>query len=526
MSKRFIEHPKSEYWSDRNKDSPDSISYHLKEKREFKCGDCFHYFKTRVDNVVNPNNPRWCPYCKNKKLCEDEDCSMCFENSFASHPKSKYWADKTTTPRMVFKGSNKKYNFDCCGHIFSRSILEVTSKKDSNWCPYCCVPPKKLCGSEDCGQCFDKSFASHPKSKFFCEDNDKTPIQLFKGTHAKYKFNCDKCQHIFSSSISDITKKEKPTWCPYCAHQKLCDREDCKTCFENSFASHPKSKDWILKKNNRISPRSVFRYARKKYWFLCKVCNHEVNPALYAIGNNGSDGFCGYCGLERLCPKADCDWCFQKSFASHKRSKNWSERNQVSPRDVFKNCRKKFEFKCDKCSNYFTAMLGNVSKAIPRWCPYCINKTEEKLFDFLKEPYPDIVRQYKPEWGRSSLTRKHLPFDFFLPSRNIIIEVDGSQHFRQVLNWEDTRIIQSRDLYKMKMAYDKKISIIRIPHKYIFLDDYFKEYSEKLQKAILKSREIPEVIYLCENPEVKYQHFHSFDFEKDGIPPILSIGDI
>ena len=37
---------------------------------------------------------------------------------------------------------------------------------------------------------------------------------------------------------------------------------------------------------------------------------------------------------------------FERSFESHLRSKNWSEKNEVNPRDVFKSSRKKYWFDC------------------------------------------------------------------------------------------------------------------------------------------------------------------------------------
>jgi hypothetical protein len=32
--------------------------------------------------------------CNSKQLCDNLECKICFEKSFASHEKSKYWSDK------------------------------------------------------------------------------------------------------------------------------------------------------------------------------------------------------------------------------------------------------------------------------------------------------------------------------------------------------------------------------------------------------------------------------------------------
>jgi hypothetical protein len=65
-------------------------------------------------------------------------------------------------------------------------------------------------------------------------------------------------------------------------------------------------------------------------------------------------------------------------------------------------------------------------------CPYCINKTEFKFFEKIREIYPSIKRQYKVEWCKN---KSYLPYDFAIEDLNIIIEIDGEQHFKQISNW-------------------------------------------------------------------------------------------
>jgi len=64
-------------------------------------------------------------------------------------------------------------------------------------------------------------------------------------------------------------------------------------------------------------------------------------------------------------------------------------------------------------------------------CPSCINKTEFKFYEKIKEIYPTIKRQYKVEWCKNKLC---LPYDFVIEELNIIIEIDGEQHFTQISN--------------------------------------------------------------------------------------------
>jgi very-short-patch-repair endonuclease len=77
-----------------------------------------------------------------------------------------------------------------------------------------------------------------------------------------------------------------------------------------------------------------------------------------------------------------------------------------------------------------------------------------------------------------------LPFDFSIPELNIIIELDGKQHFEQVRNWDNPDLIQKRDKYKMALANENKFSVIRL----LQLDVYHNKFNwlEELNNNIEK----------------------------------------
>jgi hypothetical protein len=97
-------------------------------------------------------------------------------------------------------------------------------------------------------------------------------------------------------------------------------------------------------------------------------------------------------------------------------------------------------------------------------CPKCKYKTEHKLFDYLIVYYPEIIFQPKYEWciNESSKTNKYLPFDFCIEKYKIIIELDGEQHFKQVMNWNPPEVTQQIDKYKMKCANANGYYVIRL----------------------------------------------------------------
>jgi len=422
-----------------------------------------------------------------------------FDKSFASHEKAQYWSDKNELkPKNIAKFSNKKYIFDCnCGHEFTKILCDITG--NNGWCPFCSSPPKKLCNNNNCNKCFEKSFASHEKAQYWSIENKLKPRDVFKNSNAKYIFNCSICNHQFQSKLSNINKLER--WCPYCSNQKLCDNNDCKICFEKSFASHEKAQYWSNK--NIDKPRNIFISTAKKFFFDCNKCNHLFIIPLSCI--SGQQHWCSYCGSQKLCDDNNCKICFEKSFESNPKSKYWSNENIEKPRYIFKATANKYKFKCEN-NHFFETSLNSINNS-NTWCPYCVNKTEQKLYDNLQPIYNNLEQQYKVEWCKSDKTNKCYPFDFVLEDKKIIIELDGIQHFEQVSNWDSPEETHKRDLYKMKQANDNGYSIIRILQEDVFYDTYqwLEELKTNIKKIITENK--VQNIFMC-----KYNEYDVFNY--------------
>jgi len=98
-------------------------------------------------------------------------------------------------------------------------------------------------------------------------------------------------------------------------------------------------------------------------------------------------------------------------------------------------------------------------------CPKCIeSKGEKKIAKLLEIKNIEFKRQKTFEDCRS---KRKLPFDFYLPKYNILIEYDGIQHFKPRDLWgkeEGLRYIQKNDTIKNKYCIDNKIELIRIKY--------------------------------------------------------------
>jgi len=434
------------------------------------------------------------------------------------------------SPKNVFKMSHKKYWFICdnpdCTHSFNIALSKITGM--NRWCPYC--SNQKLCQDENCSCCLNKSLASF-KGKTPCGNlkvdyfdkikNENINVRyIFKGSvHTKYWFICDnpECRHSFESSPSAISS-EKDTWCPYCANKKLCEDITCLSCYNKTFSSYEgltrlgnkKVDCWDTKKNGVITPRNVFKMSHKKYWFICDNpdCGHSFEMSLSSTGCN-KRCWCPYCCFptKKLCEDENCIHCFNRSFASYEgltffgNSKvgcwDINKNKGSTPRNVCKSTDTKYWFICDNltCKYCFDASMTNIIKG--KWCPNCKNKTELKLYNFLKTIYPDTFRQYSPEWCINPNTKTRLRFDFYIPSLNVIIELDGPQHFIQVSTWKSPEYTQSIDKYKMIRALQNNISTYRLLQTEVLMDSF--DWKTKLLEELEKNNLENVCICICQS---------------------------
>ena len=458
----------AEFDIERNKVTPRQVTKSSNNKYWFTCNDCHHSFQSALSHITRG---QWCPFlpcCTTpKQLCENKDCQHCWNASFASSPHAAEFDIKINivTPRQVTKSSHKKYWFACndCHHSFQSALYHITS---GQWCPFppCYKTPKQLCENKDCQHCWNASFASSPHAaEFDIKRNKVTPRQVTKSSHKKYWFTCNDCHHSFQSALSHITRGQ---WCPFlpcCTTPKqLCENKDCQHCWNASFASSLHAAEFDIKRN-KVTPRQVTKSSNNKYWFTCNNCEHSFESALSHITRGQWCPFPPCCTItHKLCKEEDCQHCWNASFASSLHAAEFDiERNKVTPRQVTKGSGKKYWFACNDCHHSFKSALSHITSG--KWCPSCKHKTEKKVFQHLRDMYPDTRHGFRADWCRNPQTRRYLPFDILLEAEKIIVEVDGRQHFEVVKQWKSCPEKQlQRDTYKTIQALKHGYSMVRI----------------------------------------------------------------
>lgn len=89
-----------------------------------------------------------------------------------------------------------------------------------------------------------------------------------------------------------------------------------------------------------------------------------------------------------------------------------------------------------------------------------MSKYEEKIITVLKKSHISFVREKTFEDLRGGKYR----YDFYIPSSNILIEVDGQYHFSQIRSRAVLQKQKEHDRQKNAYALAHKIKLYRIPY--------------------------------------------------------------
>lgn len=108
-----------------------------------------------------------------------------------------------------------------------------------------------------------------------------------------------------------------------------------------------------------------------------------------------------------------------------------------------------------------------------------MSKNEEKIVKILLQEKVSFIR----EKTFQDLKNGKFRFDFYLPKENIIIEIDGEQHFKQIKKFQKTRQDflkqQERDRRKNSYCLANNIPLYRVPYWEIENINCFKQLIKK-----------------------------------------------
>lgn len=283
---------------------------------------------------------------------------------------------------------------------------------------------------------------------FFVQAKD-----LPKNSKEKIEVVCDYCGKTYYTSMVSFVKRENKT------------KDACNNCraykqWDNTYKQRAKDKFDIVKKichdndYELITHEDEFIGAYTPIKYICK--KHGVQTQ--SLDNIIHGHRCYFCSYEER--GLNC----RHSKEEVKRIVNGINGNVLlNPDEYVGVFEKNLRIKCGECGEVYITNLENYMRKNQTRCPHCSKSESVGEFCIRKflEKHNIWFEQEKTFEGCKDI--KALPFDFYLPDYNLIIEFDGQIHYFEVGygNHEKTVI---HDKIKNEYCKNNDINLLRIPY--------------------------------------------------------------
>lgn len=327
------------------------------------------------------------------------------------------------SPYKLTQGSGKKAWWICKNsHSWEATI---SSRVFGNGCKYCAgqaVTPERSLATK---------YPDIAKEWDYERNNNKTLCDYSYASSKECYWICSKCGRSYKKRISDRTLKG--VGCAYCRRFPATSEE------HNLLVKYPEiAKEWDYNRNSPLRPENIAPQTAKKYWWICSEGhNYEASP------NN------------RVRGKSKCGTCYllanSLSIINPTLAKEWhpTRNNGLTANDVTYGCNNAVWWLCPICGYEWKAKINNRHKG--RGCPDCskglhTSFSEQALFYFIKQIYPDAISQHKIEG---------IEVDIYIPSHKIALEYDGCYYHNTLHKIQ-------KDTQKNIFLRDRDMRLIRV----------------------------------------------------------------
>ena len=250
-----------------------------------------------------------------------------------------------------------------------------------------------------------------------------------------------KCGNIINTKLNNHLKR----YCKYCSKKHKRSKE------EYQHLSN-------LLHNNEFEILEIPKNVKSNTKILHKKCGNILNMTM----NN------------HLNHKNGCKSCSKYSLKSNeywiKKCKEiWNDDYMIL--DDVTNCRHKVRILHKICNKEHLKSMDSFITS-ERGCPYCSNVDLKYGEKYIMSYLESIGLRYETEKTFENLinpeTGRKLRFDFWIPSKNLIIEVNGVQHYKAIECWGGEKYFEKqiyRDNIKKNYLKNNNIELIVISNK-------------------------------------------------------------
>lgn len=276
---------------------------------------------------------------------------------------------------------------------------------------------------------------------------------LTSGANAKVEVICDFCGKSYCPKYSDFNKR---------IDKSVDSCNDCKT-----------YKQWGKTKNNR---------AKEKFDAIKEICFDND----YELITNESEFIGAFTPIEYICKKHGvqkqsleniihghkCYFCSYEERGLNCRHsieyvkstiESYNNNKLLNPIDYIGSNVHNLKIECGLCGRHYETSFSDYINNMQIRCKSCAHKEsvgEMKIRMFLEDNNINFIKE---KTFKDCVDKKRLPFDFYLPEHNLIIEFDGQHHFYDV-GFGDYETTKKHDEIKNKYCKDNNINLLRIPY--------------------------------------------------------------
>ncbi len=381
---------------------------------------------------------------------------------YAPHLRKEWNEEKNGPMRNYSRGSRKKVWWKCSKvpHHEWYARIDNRTGVDPRNCPIC--SNQLICPRDQCNSLYKSEKFQEIKNEWNEEKNGSAK-DYTQSSHKKVWWMCSKVPHHEWYARIDNRTRVNSRNCPICSNQLICPKDKCNSLYGSKQFEEIEN-EWNEEKNG--SAKNYFPMSDKKVWWKCgKIPHHEWKAR---IGNRtGSNPLnCPICSNQLICPKDQCNSLYiSEKFQEIKNE--WNEKKNGSAKNYFPMSGKKVWWICNKVPHHeWKTSIHHRTGYNSSSCPMCNMSHLEKEFE-----YVSTVLQLNPIFEAKFENCKnitHLPFDVHLKDHNILVELDGKQHFIRNDYFYATfdefinRILT--DIKKNVFAFSIGKSLLRIPY--------------------------------------------------------------
>lgn len=224
--------------------------------------------------------------------------------------------------------------------------------------------------------------------------------------------------------------------------------------------------------NGEYELLSTYRRKEEKVRVLHKTCGHEY----CVVANSFLQG--------TRCP--ECFGNKRKTTEEFRKEVEEKSDGTIELKSEYVNNRVKVAFYHKECGNTYKATPKDFLRG--NRCPFCKQSKGERMVRGILESF-NASFEIEKSYEDLKVNHQYLPYDFYLPEHNLLIEYDGEQHFKEVEYFGGAKKLQSqkrRDTLKNDYAERHGYNLLRIPY-----TDSEKQVREKIQHIISRKAEAP-----------------------------------